>query len=158
MYKVLCLVGLLLATFALTSGSKPADASASGLPSPVILARVSLTNQTAVIPTTTIFTPAQSGVYRVSTYLAQTANLQTGLGTWYLEFNWTDEAGAEQATPIFVVDRQAAPQAYGSTQAGDLVNNFTFRAIAGQPVSYSVTDLGSGAAGTYELFIVLERL
>ena len=93
MYKALCAVGLLLATLVLTSGSKPVDASATGLPSPVIVKRVALTNQTETIPITTIVTVAQTGMYRVSAYM--TAITQSnGTHVKYLHLNWNDDAGA----------------------------------------------------------------
>src|ERR1700730_7883111 len=70
MNKTLCAVALLMGTLALT-GSQSAAVPAAPT-SPPIIARVKLANQTAAIPTTTIFTPAQTGLYRISLYLTQT--------------------------------------------------------------------------------------
>ena len=154
MYKASCVAALLLGTFALTSGSKPADASASGLPSPVIVARASLVNHTAALPQTTIFTPTQTGVYRVSAYIAMTTASSTGF--WTFEFCWTDEGGTNLAQ-MLNLDSTRVP-AYGTDPSGNPVGSFTFRAIAGQPVSYDVTDGGTGAGGTYEVFFTIERL
>src|SRR5256885_9019229 len=149
MYKALCVVALLLATFALTSGSKPADASATGLPSPVIVARVAQTGQTTGIPTTALFTPKISGVYRISTYLAMTLRGTTG-NWWNLQIGWTDDAGTEG--PVFLLgvqDDQSVPNAFawGPNVAGD--QTVIVRAVANTPVTYSVSTGTSAANGTY---------
>src|SRR5437660_10834518 len=99
MYKALCLVALLLATFALTSGSKIADASATGLPSPVIVARGKLVNQTASIPTTTIFTPTQTGLYRLSVYGTMTTTNPSSQSGWLINLFWTDDTNTSQNAP-----------------------------------------------------------
>jgi hypothetical protein len=149
MHKTLC-IAVLLSTLALTSGGKPADASPTTPPSPVIVARVGLLNQTAAIPQTTVFTPTQSGVYRVSPYLALTTKPNDGF--WYFDVYWTDEGGTRSASQMLSLSGD-----YGRDPNGSVVGSFTFRAIAGQPVSYGVSTCCS-AGGTYELFFVVERL
>ncbi len=161
MYKALCAVGLLLATLVLTSGSKPVDASATGLPSPVVVRRVALTNQTETIPTTTIVTVGQTGMYRVSAYM--TAITQSrGTHVKYLHLNWNDEAGAESLiNPFLALDNSGAPpNAYGVSADGsnNVVNNFSFRAVSGTAVSYSISVDNNAAGGTYDLCIVVERV
>jgi hypothetical protein len=160
MYKTLCVAAILVATIVFTSGNKPADASTVGLPSPVIVAKISLTNQTQQIPTTTLFTPTTSGLYRVSIYFSMTKPV-TQL-EWDTSLYFTDEAGAENMTGGASVARlnyslnAIPPTAWATTTSGDPVAPVTFRAIAGTPVSYSVSGPASG--DTYELFLVAERL
>ena len=160
MYKTLCIAVLLLATFAFTSGSKPADASATGLPSPVIVAKVVLTNQTEIIPTSTIVTVTKTGLFRVSAYMTAITQSQ-GTHVKYLHLNWNDDAGPESLPYEFLVldNSGAPPNAYGVTPDGiNVVNNFTLRAVAGTPISYSVSVDNNSPGGTYDLYIVVEHL
>lgn len=162
MYKTLCLVVLLFATFAFMSGSKPVDASsAPPLPSPLIVARGKLVNQTASIPTTAIFTPYQTGLYRFSLYMTTTKTVPYSEQGWSFNLFWTDDAGAE--TVYLLADNGAGspPQAYGfnpyfGTWPGQVI---TFEAVAGHPVTYSVTEAGSGsAAAAFSQYYVVEQL
>src|SRR5271169_4195856 len=101
MYKTLCVAVLLLATFAFMSGSRAADASQTTLPSAVIVAKVALTNQTTTIPQTVIFTPLQSGLYRVSPYMALMTSPVTCC--WNFDFFWTDEGGTRKASTMMTL-------------------------------------------------------
>src|SRR5258706_13448177 len=74
MFKTLCVAVLLLSTFALTQARN----STVGPVSPPIVARGKLLNQTAPIPTTTIFTPTQTGLYRLSVYGTVTTSTCSG--------------------------------------------------------------------------------
>jgi hypothetical protein len=150
MYKALCVAILLLATLAFTSGSKPADASPVSPATPFIVARVGLFNQTTAIPTTTIFTPQVSGLYRVSPYLSVTS--ASSAGNWNFTFGWTDDGGV----PEYSIDMLNAAGYAGTWGSGyaQAAGSFTFRAIKGQPVSYSTT----GAGGDYELLLTIEKL
>jgi hypothetical protein len=155
MYKTLCIAVLLLATFAFTSGSRPADAAQTTLPSAVIVAKVALTNQTTTIPQTVIFTPLQSGLYRVSPYMALMTSPVTCC--WNFDFFWTDEGGTRTASTMMTLGNNSCC-GYGlDSISTDVPGSFTFRAVAGQPVSYDIS--GGGAdAGPYELYLVIERL
>jgi hypothetical protein len=119
-----------------------------------MIARGSILSQTVAIPRTTIFTPLQTGMYRISPYMSMTAASSTGF--WTFEFYWTDEGGTNEAS-MLNLDCTRVP-AYGQVPNGGTLGSFTFRAIAGQPVSYQITDGGTGAGGTYEAFFVVERL
>jgi hypothetical protein len=151
MYKTLCAAVLLVGVFAL-AGRNSAAIPAASLTSPQIVAKVALTNQSGEIPTKTIFIPPQTGLYRVSPYMAMTSGLSNG--GWNLYFGWTDEGGQENDILMFL---SGAPPSFGrdGQQLGTTVGGFTFRAVAGQPVTYYT--LGSGS-GTYELFLTVERL
>ena len=66
MHKTLCIAGLILGVFVLTA-SRSADPP-SAIETPRISAHIRLLGQTQTIPTTTLFTVSQNGVYRVTTY------------------------------------------------------------------------------------------
>src|SRR5260370_28594260 len=102
MYKSACVVVILLAAFAFTSGSRPADASPTTSIGPAIVARGKLTNQTAPIPSTTIFTPTQTGLYRLSVYATISKADPTGGSFWTLSPSWTDDGGNETSFALLV--------------------------------------------------------
>jgi hypothetical protein len=63
-----------------------------------VVAKVSLLNQSASIPLTTLWTPALDGVYRVSIYMVQVppfAPVGECCGDVFLYFQWTDDAGMQ---------------------------------------------------------------
>jgi|SRR5450631_2142667 hypothetical protein len=146
MYKTLATAVVLLAVLALAGGqSKVAPLTVT---SPIIVARVSKTNQTAAIPVTTMFTPPRDGLFRISAYAVMTT-LSTGgeNGDVIPYLDYTDESGQQQL------------QLNGLPSAGagfvDLYSE-PFRATAGNPVSYSVS--ATDVNGVYELFLTVERL
>src|SRR5271154_2878315 len=96
MYKTLAAAALLLAVFAFTLGNRFATAAPTGTVTPVIVASRALTGRTTMIPTTTLFTPSVTGLYRVSAYIAMSTAGTTGC-PWELTLGWTDDAGAELA-------------------------------------------------------------
>jgi hypothetical protein len=106
---------------------------------PVIVARVTRTNQTDWIPPTAIATPKQAKLYRVSYYLdCGGQNLE-----WVIRLYWVD-ANGNQALG-------------GGPCTGP--NNPSFgamivRATAGSTLRYATT----GVAGHYDLFLTVERL
>ena len=151
MYKTLCVAAFLLATFALTSGSKPADASAAGLPSPLIVARTKLANQTAPIPTTTIFAPTQDGLYRLSVYMTQTVAVPTSGAYWIFNAAWSDDAGDEAIGEILLNVNQTPSGAYGFF-------TLLLQVKAGKPITYSTTLSNGTDGGTYSMYFTLERM
>src|SRR5258706_13944405 len=94
MFKTLCVAVLLLSTFALTQARN----STVGPVSPPIVARGKLLNQTAPIPTTTIFTPTQTGLYRLSVYGTVTTSTCSG-SSGVPKSQWTHDVGAFAARP-----------------------------------------------------------
>jgi hypothetical protein len=77
---------------------------------------------------------------------------------WIYTLVWTDDAGTENGQPIFVQANQVPPLAWGNSGYGNGGTLLTFEAKAGQPVTYSVIYSGSGDAGTYSLYYIVERL
>jgi hypothetical protein len=168
MYKSICVVAILLAAFASMSGSRSADASPTTPSSPVIVAKGKLVNQTAPIPTTTIFTPTQSGLYRLSVYMVTTVTDHLSLSLWDYQLNWSDAAGAEQCggqgTLIFTPYVLTLPGgtypnvAWASNSASMPGQVVAFQAVAGFPITYSVMQSGGSDNSAYALYYTLERL
>lgn len=154
MYKTLCVVAILLATIVFTSGNNAVHASTPTITSPVIVASGSLQKQTGPIAKTGIFTPTQTGLYRLSVYMTQTAPSAND-AVWEFFLTWTDDAGNELAGTIGVNATQKPPNAWGSGAFYPEV----FEAVAGQPVSYEVF-LGNGfrKGGTYSFYYTIEQL
>lgn len=151
MYKLAAVAILLVGTVAVASHSNPVG---NRLASPVIVAKIALAHQTSAIPKSVIFTPSENGLYRISPYIAMTSPGSTGF--WTFETYWTDDGGANVAE-LMNLDCTRVP-AYGTSPSGDTLGSFTFRAVPGQPVSFDVTDGGTGAGGTYEVLFVIERI
>jgi hypothetical protein len=84
-YKIVVKAGAASSTFVVTLSN--------------IVAKVSLLNQAASIPLTTLWTPASNGVFRVSIYMVQPPPFPggtcCGTGNVGLEFQWTDDAGTQ---------------------------------------------------------------
>jgi hypothetical protein len=160
--KLAVLAASLVASFALAFAVYSAESNTNNPRPPQVVASVRLTNQTQPLPTTTIFNVRETGLYRISSYIAMTTPGAFDYG-WSLCLGWTDEAGLEQAPEYSVVyARQSAPFSYGSpfiTGNGLTVAQpvFPIEAIAGTPISYAVTPFLQGD-GTYELFMTVERL
>jgi hypothetical protein len=121
--------------------------------SPQVVQRVALIGQTGAIPTTTLFTPSQKGLYRVSVYMT-TTNLEGGQGSYSWVLNWTDDAGAEIAN-FYFLSNSPPPTAWGYTGGSDSPGGVaTIEALGGQPITYSI----NGSGETYSLYMVVERL
>jgi hypothetical protein len=75
---------------------------------------------------------------------------------WNLYFGWTDDMGTQLAGLMNLYSAYGLPS-FGRdiNQGGLTVGSFTFRAVAGQPVTYSVS---GSSGGPYELFLTIEKL
>jgi hypothetical protein len=160
MHKVLCVAVLLLPTFVLSQESGAAKSSTAGLPAPVIVAKAKLKNQSAAIPTTTIYTPAQDGLYRLSVYATMTTNNEFSQSQWQYGIAWTDDDGA-QSTPYLLYQGGNVLGQFWS--AGDQINPMggevlSFEAKAGTPITHNMTQNGPPDGTLYSLYYTLERL
>jgi hypothetical protein len=159
MKKVLCSVGLLVCVLVLTSFHEKSNAAGVFF-GPRVVAKVSLKSGMPVAPTT-IFTPPQTGMYRVSSYMTMTTASSDLTGFWGLGFGWTDDAGVEEVFLMGAQDNRTPPWAWGNLASGNgapPVGPFSFEAVGGTPVTYWVTPPSDTNGGTYELFLVVERL
>src|SRR5690348_14542890 len=92
MYRNLCVaLSLLFVAFGLMA-ARSAGVADSLPATPQIIQRVNLPDQTAPIPTTTLFTPTQGGLYRISAYMTASGELNGG---WTLSLQWRDDFAAE---------------------------------------------------------------
>src|SRR6266446_3652604 len=153
MYKTLCIAVVLLAGFAFTFGSRSADASPTRPIGPAIVAHGKLPNQTAPIPTTTIFTPTQTGLYRMSVYATIVKADPDSGSSWGYGYYWTDDAGTETTGGILA--------GYGSSLGQFYYENFfsnvggpssVFEAKAGTPITYNVYQQGPSDNSVYSLY------
>jgi hypothetical protein len=157
MHKAVCVAAILLAAFAFTSGSKPAGAAANSLPSPVVLAKGKLVNQTAAIPTTTMFTPTQDGLYRITVYATLTTSNLSSNSSWGYGIGWTDDAGsANQGSVLIGPGAQLGPFTfYGITTGGTVL---VVEAKSGIPVTYNVSQGGEPDGTAYSLYWTVEKM
>src|SRR5260370_34567475 len=152
MYKSVCVVVILVAAFAFTSGGGSAAASPTTPPSPVIVARAKLVNQTAPIPTTTIFTPTQTGLYRLSVYATVTTTDPSSQSYWNFNAGWTDDAKPVSVnTILYTTGNVSGPFDYlGVLIAGG--TEIPFEAKAGTPITYSISQDNGPDNSAYSLY------
>jgi hypothetical protein len=148
---LLTLILMAVTSFAQDTQRTPPTGSAS------IVATVALTSQTANIPKTALYTPTADGVFRISAYMTMVISGSTG--SWWLTAYWNDDGGAEQTAIYKINSHSKSPtnscNAAGGTACGSSV--FVIDGKAGMPISYDV-GAHAGAAGTYDVFIVVEQL
>lgn len=118
---------------------------------PRIVAKVKLLNQTAVISPTAIYTPRESGMYRVSTVMVLT-RIGTGEGNtnfyWgQLTFQSGKTPGSVNATNLLFVAALGATQGVSSVVSS-----------AGHPIMFYTFASGDVTNSMYNVYIVVERL
>src|SRR5690348_16049715 len=101
MYRNLCIaLSLLLGVFGRLAA--PSAGVSDSLPAtPQIIRRVALTNQTAPIPPTTLFTPSHTGIYRLHSYLAFTHQAND---YWLAKAEWSDDLGPQSGALLWPPD------------------------------------------------------
>ena len=157
MYKSVCVLVIFLSLFAFTSGSRQADASPTTAIGPAIVAHGNLVNQTAPIPATTIFTPTQTGLYRLSIYGTMLTAAYNSGTSWSVYVSWTDETTSQNQQVLWSYDSSLAP--FLSSGANNFYGQVAiFEAKAGTPVAYSTTQIGPPDGTSYSLHYTLERL
>ncbi len=117
--------------------------------SPTIVAQVSLTNQAAPIPKTTLVTPSADALYRVTAYFVVTKTNRSGT-LWHLTLGWEGDGGTK-ATDVTIASNpnEGYPTWVSWTVSpGDK---------AGFPLTYQVGPTGT-IANPYNLFITVEQL
>lgn len=151
MHKAAYFLSLLLATVAVSNVQVNRVSAATAHSHPQIVTSVALSNQTNEIPTTTLFTPQQTGLYRVVAYLTAT-HPGDGQNVWGLQIQWSDDAGIEQSCLPNLNNAATPPFAYVTPSIS------AFEAVAGVPVTYSVFSSGQPVSGAYSLYLTVERL
>jgi hypothetical protein len=160
MYKALCVALLLATTFTVFPLGKAADTSAPipNTATPVILARGKMLNQTAPIPSTTILTPATTGLFRLSIYATVTTIDSSSQSSWGILPQWTDDAATQYAGGILIGYGSVLGQfeSQGDAQIGGV--STSFEAKAGTPITISTYQNGPPDSSVYAMYYVLERL
>jgi hypothetical protein len=163
MYKTLCVAALLIGLLALTGRSS--SASPAPFTSPVIVARGKLLNQTGTL-SNPIFTPSQSGLYRLSVYATVTTADPNSTSNWYYGFSWTDVTGATRGVTLLVADNRnigeffnaALWYEFGDEWADGGVSR-TIQVNANTPITQDVSlNNGPPDNSAYSLYYTLERL
>jgi hypothetical protein len=113
-----------------------------------VVAEVALTNQTGET-TGTLFTPAQTGVFRVTFMVQCTRGNPLNADGLNPELVWTDDNGGERFVPGTVGDSAAEPP-----------TSFTFviKDMGGAPIEWGVSPVKPGDDSIYEVYIALERI
>jgi hypothetical protein len=162
MYKNLSIT-LLLVVFGLIANRSDVVA-ATPITSPVIVQKLILRNHEGPIAPTTLFTPSQTGLYRISVYMTQTVPSTLGANPWTFTLaGWSDDAGPECCAQVLGLASNATPPtayAYFWPQAGNSAppsGSVVIEAVGGQSISYSVDGV-PGTTGTYSVYAVVERL
>jgi hypothetical protein len=139
---VAILMGLSCICFAQAANTRGNGTTCAALPCEV--ASVSVVAQTVTVPLTTLFTPAADGLFRISVYMSSSP---TQGSTWAYALFWTDDVKARNSGR-----QQLSPGTFSSFSA-------PVRALAGQPLSYSVSAGASNPPGAnYNLSITVEQL
>jgi hypothetical protein len=134
----ICLFMLLCSVAAL--GQKP--------PLWKVVQALALTNQTAPIPQTTLFTPTRAGVFRLSVYMS--GGGETPGGDWDLSVGWTDLTGASSD--------------FGELQVFTGGANYTQHSPSmlsiepKTPLLHEVDAAGNTSGSDYNLVITMEQL
>jgi hypothetical protein len=123
--------------------------SANGFPRQVeTVAGVQVIGQTGALPLTTLYTPTQTAMYRVSAYSTVTVpgSVQGGLG---LNLQWTDPVRTQLSlVGGFCADRVGC----------SVSTTFVVYATANQPIAFDVTEKGIAVSPTYNVYVSVERL
>jgi hypothetical protein len=104
-----------------------------------------LTNQTAGIPPTTVFTPTKAGLYRYSVYLSGTGQR----GQWSLSINYNDLTGTPTSVGL-----EVGPF---SNEVNALWANLPVAPFSAQPGT-PVTFTTFGTAAAYNVGVTIEQL
>lgn len=110
---------------------------------PCVVATLSLSHQNAVFTQEPIYTPAASGLFRISYY--EVVSPINGVG-WNFTWSWTDDIKTRSFGPFLLTQGNY----FNAGLPGIWV-------VAGQPITYTVTKGGNGT-GNYDLFATIEQL
>jgi hypothetical protein len=155
MYKGLLVVAVLVAAFGVAGHSSSARPAPTTVGLPLVVAQGAMLNQSGPIPTTTVYTPALDGMFRLSVYATMTNSSGNGQ-QWLVNVGWTDDVRQfTESGALFGNDNESIPfmtLGAGAPQGAVI----PFKAKAGTPVTYSVD--GGPDGSQYSIYYALERL
>src|SRR4051812_13650042 len=94
MYKTLCVALVVAGLLAFTGRSS--RAAPAPFTSPVVVVKGKVLNQTSDF-SNAIFTPSDSGLYRLSAYATVTTADPNSTSNWLYTFSWSDVTGGTQS-------------------------------------------------------------
>ena len=156
--RMLWTLGVLLGT-AVCGQAQDYSQPAATAPSPKIVKTVTFANQTQAIPQTTIFTPADDGLFRVSIYLETITTNPSNerVAGFSPDLVATNDSGATQDQPGAGVI--SGFPVYGSLTNSSTSNVYFFRAKANTPMLFSNPLSGVIVPPySYSVYIVIEQL
>lgn len=121
--------------------------NSSGFAQATIVASVQLIGQTGNIATTTIYTPAAAGLFRVNVY--QICSVAGTAGTLATTIGWTDAVGAKTIKPAADID--LASTANGAT-------GMSFISTTASAITYASAITGGTGSPQYAIYLVIEAL
>jgi hypothetical protein len=159
MPKYLTAALALLAGIILSSALKT---SANPVPplTPLIVAKGKVLNQNAPVPTTTIYTPTQDGLFRLSVY-GTVSQIDTVSNVfWDVKVSWTDSSGPTSVSGFcFTENGDATAQPFFWNAEGFSGAPVILQAKAGEPITFAVAQTGGTIGnGAYSIYYTLERL
>jgi hypothetical protein len=153
MYKTLGVVALFIGLLNV-SGRTSDAAPSTAFTNPVIVATGQVLNQITPISKTTIFTPSQDGLFRLSVYATITEPNSNSSSEWNYNLFWTDVAGLESQRRLLISNNALR----GVFNWNNPLYPLVFQGVAGAPVSYSVVLSGAPDHTAYSLYYVVEQL
>lgn len=107
-----------------------------------------LTGQTSAITASPLFTPFETGIYRVAYYITVTTGGSAGTYTFTVNFN--DTFGAKTLSSTAINATGVPPSFTGGVAV--------FKASAGQPITFTVTLTGISGSPVYAVSVATERV
>ncbi|MBA2682068.1 MAG: hypothetical protein H0U76_27205 [Ktedonobacteraceae bacterium] len=118
-----------------------------------IVSQIALAEVANNIPTTTLYTPREDGLFNISGYMVNDNPVPGSAGDWQTSLGWTDSAGTWSFNRWFVL----TDTANNSTIQG-LGSVLTIRARAGQPITYAVNGFAVPLGSTYSVYLTVEQV
>jgi hypothetical protein len=155
--KALAVTALLVLTFAIAQETKP---NTTTITSPQIVAKGKLRNQNGPIASTTIFTPPQDGLYRLSVFGTMSQPDGTSNSYYVVNATFTDDGEAETLEQLLAATGNMPGQfdTYLDTFYNSGGPTVTFEAKASTPIAFNVLQYGPPDNSKYSLYYTLERL
>jgi hypothetical protein len=115
---------------------------------PRVVARLNLLQRTKAIGPETLYTPTNSGVFRITTVMVCTIPNGSVTGVWKANVDWTNEVGPNSV----------AFDVVGTKSPGTGFIEWILNASAGTPISLSTSAFSDTSGSQYNAYIILEQL
>ena len=145
--RILVVLASLLLT-AMCFGQSAPKGSGQNPGFPRVVARLNLHNRTKAIGPEILYTPTQSGVFRITGIMVCTIANGSEVAAWNGSVSWTNELGAN-SIPFFGAGTRAPNTEYGS---------WVINATANSPITLQITAFDDTSNTQYNAYIILEQL